>query len=105
MIRRAPIVPTASDSRCFGMNRGSSLATRQHSSCDRTSTCGHRLYFASQEYQDENINNKPAINRRRRGTMNELVERRAARAGIEAAVARAAVGTIPDFQCKEGPAD
>ena len=37
--------------------------------------------------------------------MNELVERRAARAGIEAAVARAAVGTISDFQCKEGPAD
>jgi hypothetical protein len=37
--------------------------------------------------------------------MNELVERRAARAGIEAAVARVAVGTIPDFQRKEGPAD
>ncbi|WP_439922493.1 hypothetical protein [Nitrobacter sp. JJSN] len=37
--------------------------------------------------------------------MNKLVERRAARAGIGAAVARVAVGTIPDFQRKEGPAD
>lgn len=35
--------------------------------------------------------------------MNELVERRAAMAGI--AVVRAAVGAIPDFCSKEGPAD
>jgi hypothetical protein len=37
--------------------------------------------------------------------MNELVERRAARAGTDAAVARTIVGTIPGFQRKEGPAD
>ncbi|OJU27215.1 MAG: hypothetical protein BGN91_08830 [Nitrobacter sp. 62-13] len=36
--------------------------------------------------------------------MNELVERRAARAGTEAAVARVTFGTIMDFRCKEGPA-
>jgi hypothetical protein len=64
-----------------------------------------RLYFAPQEYHDESINNEPAINRWRRGTMNELVERRAARAGIDAAVARATVGAISGFQRKKGPAD
>jgi hypothetical protein len=37
--------------------------------------------------------------------MNQLVERRAARAGTDAAVARATVGTIPGFQRKKGPAD
>jgi hypothetical protein len=37
--------------------------------------------------------------------MNELVERRAARAGTDSAVARTTVGTIPDFQRKERPAD
>jgi hypothetical protein len=37
--------------------------------------------------------------------MNELVERRAARAGTDSAVARTTVNTIPDFQRKEGPAD
>jgi hypothetical protein len=36
--------------------------------------------------------------------MNELVERRAARAGTDAAVARTTVGTIPGLQRKEGPA-
>jgi hypothetical protein len=35
--------------------------------------------------------------------MNELMERRAATAGT--AVARAAVGTMPDFRSKEGLAD
>ena len=37
--------------------------------------------------------------------MNELVERRAARAGTDAAVACATVGTILDFQRKKAPAD
>jgi hypothetical protein len=37
--------------------------------------------------------------------MNELVERRAARAGTDSVVARTTVGTIPDFQRKESPAD
>ena len=37
--------------------------------------------------------------------MNELVERRAARAGIDAAVARATVGAISGFQRKKDPAD
>ncbi len=36
--------------------------------------------------------------------MNELVERCAARAGTDAAVACVTVGTIPDFQRQEGPA-
>ncbi|GAB1715653.1 MAG: hypothetical protein NTAFB05_06950 [Nitrobacter sp.] len=37
--------------------------------------------------------------------MNELVERRAARAGIDAAVAPTTVGTIPGLQRKKGPAE
>ena len=62
------------------------------------------MYFASREYHYEIINKDPASNRRRRGIMDELIERLAARTGIDSAFAEKTVGMIVGFLRKKGPA-
>jgi hypothetical protein len=57
------------------------------------------------EDQDKSHNKDPASNRLRRGNMDELIGRLAAKAGIDEAVAEKTIGIILGFLRNEGPSD
>jgi hypothetical protein len=57
------------------------------------------------EDQDKSHNKEPASNRLRRGNMDELTGRLAAKAGIDEAVAEKTIGIILGFLRNEGPSD
>jgi hypothetical protein len=57
------------------------------------------------EDQDKFHNKEPASNRLRRGNMDELIGRLAAKAGIDEAVAEKTIGIILGFLRNEGPSD
>jgi hypothetical protein len=63
------------------------------------------LVIRSVEDQDKFHNKEPASNRLRRGNMDELIGRLAAKAGIDEAVAEKTIGIILGFLRNEGPSD
>ena len=63
------------------------------------------MYFVSQKIKIIDKAEDPASNRLRAGKMDELVERLAAKAGIDDAVAEKTAGIILGFLRTDGPAD
>jgi hypothetical protein len=63
------------------------------------------LVIRSVEDQDKFHNKEPASNRLRRGNMDELIGRLAAKAGIDEPVAEKTIGIILGFLRNEGPSD
>src|ERR1700749_3812790 len=66
---------------------------------------GRSLVIRIAPDQDEITSKDPASNRMRRGQMDELIGRLAAKAGIDDAVAEKTIGIILGFLRNEGPSD
>jgi len=66
--------------------------------------CADRLNFAAQTLKI-NLQELSGKNRSRRGSMDELVGRLAAKAGIDGAVAEKTIGIVLGFLRSEGPSD